>query len=97
LYIPRCEVFLLRVSQERMGRIDRRDSMSTSRQVASYPAFTTANLKGASTRRGNDEIEEAVPEIPVRVVARGASPAKPILGFRLPLRFPSHGQKLGRA
>jgi hypothetical protein len=80
-----------------MGRIDRRDSMSTSRQVASYPAFTTPDLKGASTRRGNDEIEEAVPVVPVRVVARGASPANPILRFRLPLRFPVHDHKVGRA
>jgi hypothetical protein len=88
---------LSRLSQEGEGVIDRGDAVSASCQVASYSAFTAANLQGPSPRRGNDEIEEAVTEVPVRVVAGGTSPANPILGLRFPFRVASHDPNLCRA
>jgi hypothetical protein len=91
--IPKRRAVLSRISQEGEGVIDRGDLVSAGGQVSSDTALPAANLQGPSTRRGNDVVEEAVPEVPVRVVAGGASPTNPILGLRFPLRFTSHASQ----
>jgi hypothetical protein len=90
-------IVLSRVAKECASSIDRRDSMPPCYQVTRDSAFTTTDLKGSSTRRGNHEIEEAVPVVPVRIVTWVASPPDPVLRFRFPLSFRHHDPNLGRA
>jgi hypothetical protein len=93
-YVRAVEIVVLRMTQQRMSGIDGHDAMPARRQVTSDPALTTADLESSTTRRRHNEIEEAVPVVPIGVVARGASPANPVLRLGFPLRVPCHELKL---
>lgn len=56
-------------------------------QISRHAAFTAADLEGPQRWRRDDRVKEAVPVVPVRVVAGSTRPAHPILGLPFPFAF----------